>query len=117
MSVNGASQNYENTVDQNFDAESILKNSNANINANVDKEKVSPSAEVYDNHTPVKISLTARKISNDRPDNNLPIISNYLYLQFFHIIFLTINSNPPWQLTLWEEAGEPGENPRLSAEC
>ena len=54
MSVNGASQNYENTVDQNVDAESILKNSNANINPNVDKEEVSPSAQIYNNHTPAK---------------------------------------------------------------
>ena len=80
MSVNGASQNYENTVDQNVDAESILKNSNANINPNVDKEEVSPSAEVYNN-------LTARKISNDRPDNNLPIIFNYLYIYSFSLLF------------------------------
>ena len=34
----------------------------------------------------------------------------------FFIIFLTINPNPPCQLSLWEETGEPGENPRLSAE-
>ena len=45
------------------------------------------------------------------------IILNYLYLQFFLIIFLTINPNPPCQLSLWEKTGEPGENPRLSAEC
>ena len=45
------------------------------------------------------------------------IILNYLYLQFFLIIFLTINPNPACQLSLWEETGEPGENPRLSAEC
>ena len=43
------------------------------------------------------------------------IILNYLYLQFFLIIFLTINPNPACQLSLWEETGEPGENPRLSA--
>ena len=47
----------------------------------------------------------------------LPIILNYLYLQFFLIIFLTINPSPPCQLSLWEETGEPGENPRPSAEC
>ena len=42
---------------------------------------------------------------------NLSIVLNYLYLQFFLIIFLTNNPNPPCQLSLWEE---PGENPRLS---
>ena len=51
------------------------------------------------------------------PIPNLHIILNYLYLQFFFIIFLTINPNPPSQLSLWEEIGEPGENPRLSVEC
>ena len=30
-------------------------------------------------------------------------------------IFLTINANPPCQLSLWEETREPGENPRFSA--
>ena len=45
---------------------------------------------------------------------NLSIILNYLYLQFFLIIFLTNNPNPPCQLSLWEELGE---NPRLSVEC
>ena len=34
----------------------------------------------------------------------------------FLIIFLTINPHPHCQHSLWEETGEPGENPRLSAE-
>ena len=37
----------------------------------------------------------------------------YLYIDFL-IIFLTINPNPPCQLSLWEETGE---NPRLLAQC
>ena len=51
-----------------------------------------------------------------RPIPNLPIIPNYLYLQFFLIIFLTINPNPPCQLFLWKETGAPGENFRLSVD-
>ena len=55
----------------------------------------------------------------DLPLGYYPIYNPYLYLhlQFFLIIFLTINPNPPCQLSLWEETGEPRENPRLSAEC
>ena len=49
-----------------------------------------------------------------RPIHILPIILNYLYLQFFLIFSLTINPNPPCQLSLWEETGE---NQQLSAEC
>ena len=33
---------------------------------------------------------------------------------FSHLLILT---HPVDQLSLWEEIGEPGENPRLSAEC
>ena len=29
---------------------------------------------------------------------------------------MTLKPNPPCQLSLWEETGLPGENPRLSAE-
>ena len=35
----------------------------------------------------------------------------------FPIIFVTINPYTPCQLSLREETGAPGENPRLSAEC
>ena len=38
----------------------------------------------------------------------------YYLLIIIIIIFLTINPNPPCQLSLWEEIGE---NPRLSEEC
>ena len=57
----------------------------------------------------------------------------YVYLLYFRFVvtnrnwtFLTaremleiyyIYSNPPCQLSLWEETEEPGENPRLSVEC
>ena len=44
------------------------------------------------------------------------VLDIYIYTDFL-IIFLTINPNPDCQLFLWEETGEPGENPRLSAEC
>ena len=37
----------------------------------------------------------------------------YIY-RFLHC-FLTINSHPPCQLSLWDETEEPGENLRLSA--
>jgi uncharacterized C2H2 Zn-finger protein len=42
----------------------------------------------------------------------------YLYINW-DITFLTVNCvypNPPCQLSLWEETGVPGENPRLSTE-
>ena len=48
------------------------------------------------------------------------LLSLTIYIHIFNfvfIIFLTIYPNPPCQLSLWEETGEPGENPRLSAEC
>ena len=49
-----------------------------------------------------------------------PVRSHAFYLNklFFLNPILTINPYPPpCQLSLWEETGEPGENPRLSAEC
>ena len=39
------------------------------------------------------------------------LLSLTVYIYIFLIIFLTINPCPPCQLFLWEEAGEPGENP------
>ena len=42
------------------------------------------------------------------------ILTIYIYS---FIIFLTINPNPPCQLSMWEETGETRENPRFSAEC
>jgi hypothetical protein len=44
----------------------------------------------------------------------------YLRLFIFTTIVILLNCvypNPPCQLSLWEETGAPGENPRLSAEC
>ena len=44
----------------------------------------------------------------------LLIILNYLYLHILSSLLsqLLPHSNPPCQLSLWEETGEPGENPR-----
>ena len=47
----------------------------------------------------------------------LPIILTIYIFTDFIIIFLTINPNPHCQLSLWEETGEPGQNPRLSPGC
>jgi hypothetical protein len=42
---------------------------------------------------------------------------DYLSLQQLWYYFLNcVYPNPPCQLSLWEETGAPGENPRLSAE-
>jgi hypothetical protein len=42
---------------------------------------------------------------------------DYLSLQKLCYCFLNcVYPNPPCQLSLWEETGAPGENPRLSAE-
>jgi transposase InsO family protein len=48
-------------------------------------------------------------------------LPNYIlsldYLQQLWYYFLDcVHPNPPCQLSLWEETGAPGENPRLSAE-
>ena len=49
---------------------------------------------------------------------SVALLSLTIYIYRFHHYFpITINPNPPCQLFLWEETGEPGENPRLSAEC
>ena len=43
----------------------------------------------------------------------------YFILTTIMILLFLINCvyrNPPCQLSLWEETGAPGENPRLSAE-
>jgi hypothetical protein len=37
--------------------------------------------------------------------------------QLWHYFLNYVYPNPPCQLSLWEETGVPGENPRLSAEC
>ena len=44
------------------------------------------------------------------------LLSLAIYIYSFPRYFPN-NPNPPCQLSLWEEIGEPGENPRLSAEC
>jgi hypothetical protein len=42
---------------------------------------------------------------------------DYLSLQqWWYYLPNYVYPNPPWQLSLWEETGAPGENPRLSAE-
>ena len=46
--------------------------------------------------------------------NKYTFLTKHILTDFL-IIFLTINPNQPCQLSLWEETGEPGENPRLSA--
>jgi hypothetical protein len=43
---------------------------------------------------------------------------DYLFLpQLWYYFPNYVYPNPPWQLSLWEETGAPGENPRLLAEC
>ena len=38
------------------------------------------------------------------------------FIYLFSFIYLAVLPNPLRQLSLWEETGIPGENPRLSAE-
>ena len=38
------------------------------------------------------------------------------YKQLRYYFLSCVYPNPPCQLSLWEETGAPGENPRLSAE-
>ena len=42
---------------------------------------------------------------------------SYLKPYIHTYIHIYILAHPPSQLSLWEETGEPGENPRLSVEC
>ena len=59
------------------------------------------------------IQLTALGVFSGRLHQvtKLPIFTVFL------IMFLTINHYPPCQLSMWEETGEPRENPRLSGKC
>ena len=40
-----------------------------------------------------------------------------IFYRHYFPSYSILHSNPPCQLSLWEETGEPGENTRLSAEC
>ena len=66
------------------------------------------------------IQLTPLGVFSGRfhPVPELPIsLIKLSIFTVFLIIFLTIDTYLPCQLSLWEETGEPGENPTLSAKC